>query len=169
LRNAAAAKANAHSAPHSLGGSTHSRGPTNATSSANLRPPASGKRLHLGVIRGGPELYLSSVRGTIAPVTTPSFSVNMDCLIDIGCLFPNFCKKAIARQLVDFTPIASSARGVVTRADGSTVSTVGSIVCNLSLISDTKPSFLGQLQCTYYQSLRLLSSLVTQPSGSMNS
>jgi hypothetical protein len=96
-RNAAAAKANAHSEPQSLGGSTHSRGPTNATSSANLRPPARGKLLHLGVIRGGPELY-HSVRGTITPVATPSFSVSIDCLIDTGCLFSNFCKEAINRQ-----------------------------------------------------------------------
>jgi hypothetical protein len=101
-RNAAAGKANAHSAPQSLSGSTHSRGPTNATSSANLRPPARGKLLHLGIIRGGPELY-PSMRGTMTPVTTPSFSVKIDCLIDTGCLFSNFCKETIARQLVDFT------------------------------------------------------------------
>jgi hypothetical protein len=132
---------NAHSKPQFLGGSTHSRGPTNATSSANLRPPARDKLLHLGVIRGGPELY-PSVRGTITPVTTPSFAVNIDCLIDTGCLFSNFCKEAIARQLVDFTPIAANARRVVTLADGSTVSTVGSIVCNLRLTCDTKAVFL---------------------------
>jgi hypothetical protein len=67
----------------------------------------------------------------------PSFSVNIDCLIDTGCLFSNFCKEAIARQLVDFTPIAANARRVVTLADGSTVSTVGSIVCNLRLTCNT--------------------------------
>ncbi len=73
----------------------------------------------------------------MTPVTTPSFSVNIDCLIDTGCLFSNFCKEAIARQLVDFTPIAANARRVVTLADGSTVSTVGSIVCNLRLTCNT--------------------------------
>ncbi len=135
-RSAAAAKANARSEPQSLSGSAHTRGPTNDCSSANLKPPAHGKLLHLGVIRGGPELY-PSVRGAMTPVTTPSFSVNIDCLIDTGCLFSNFCKEAIARQLVDFTPIAANARRVVTFADGSTVSTVGSIVCNLRLICNT--------------------------------
>jgi hypothetical protein len=74
----------------------------------------------------------------MTPVTTPSFSLNIECLIDTGCLFSNFCKKAIAKQLVDFSPIAANARGVVTLADGSTVSTVGSIVCNLRLTCDSK-------------------------------
>jgi hypothetical protein len=38
---------------------------------------------------------------------------------------------------VDLTPTADSERQVVTLADGSTVSTVGSIVCNLRLTCDT--------------------------------
>ncbi len=38
---------------------------------------------------------------------------------------------------MDLTPTADSERRVVTLADGSTVSTVGSIVCNLRLICDT--------------------------------
>jgi hypothetical protein len=101
------------------------------------RPSAVGKPLHLGVIRGGPELY-PSVMGTLAPVATPSLSVSIDCLIETGCLFSNFCKEAFARQLVDLTPIAVNERRVVTLADGSTVSTVGSIVCNLRLTCDTK-------------------------------
>jgi hypothetical protein len=119
-------------------------GPTNATSSANLRPPARGKLLHLGVIRGGPELY-PSVRGTITRVTTPSFSVSIDCLIYIGCLFSKFWKETIARQLVDFTPIATIASRVVTLADGSSVSTVGSIVCNLRLTCNTVAVFLKSI------------------------
>jgi hypothetical protein len=71
-------------------------------------------------------------------VATPSISLSINCLIDTGCLFANFCKEATARQLVDLTPTAASERRVVTLADGSTVSTVGSIVCNLSLTYDTK-------------------------------
>ncbi len=55
-----------------------------------------------------------------------------------GCLFANFCKEATARQLADLTPTAANERRVVTVADGSTVSTVGSIVCNLSLACDTR-------------------------------
>ncbi len=38
---------------------------------------------------------------------------------------------------MDLTPAADSERRVVTLADGSTVSTVGSIVCNLRLTCDT--------------------------------
>jgi hypothetical protein len=96
----------------------------------------------LGVIRGGPELY-PSVVGTIAPVATLSFSFNIDYLIDTGCLFSNFCQEAITRQLMDLTPIAVKERRVVTLADGSTDSTVGSIVCNLRLTScDTTVVFL---------------------------
>jgi hypothetical protein len=39
---------------------------------------------------------------------------------------------------VDLTPTAANERRVVTLADGSTISTVGSTVCNLRLTSDTK-------------------------------
>ncbi len=46
---------------------------------------------------------------------------------------------------MDFTPIAANARRVVTLADGSTVSTVGSIVCNLRLTCDTKAIFLKSI------------------------
>ncbi len=53
------------------------------------RPHAEGKPLHLGVIRGGPELD-PLVLGTLAPVATPSISLSIDCLIETGCLFANF-------------------------------------------------------------------------------
>ncbi len=111
--------------------------PTRQPSGNPQRPHAEGKPLHLGVIRGGPELY-PLVLGTLAPVATPCISLSIDCLIDTGCLFANFCKEATARQLVNLTPTAASERRVVTLADGSTVSTVGSIVCNLRLTCDTK-------------------------------
>jgi hypothetical protein len=120
-------------------------GPTKATSSAYSKPPARGKPLYLGVIRGGPELY-PSIKGTRAPVTTSSFSIGVECLIDTGCLFSNFCKEALARQLADLTPTAASERRVVTLADGSTVSTVGSIVCNLRMTCDTKAVFLKSIK-----------------------
>jgi hypothetical protein len=138
--------------PRSSGGPTNSWGSTNATSSAYSKPPARGKPLHLGVIRDGPELY-PSIKGTMAPVTTSSFSLDVECHIDTGCLFSNFCKEAIARQLVDLTPIAANTRRVVTLADGSTVSTVGSMVCNLRMTCDTKAAFLSLSKYTYYQSL----------------
>jgi hypothetical protein len=83
--------------------------------------------------------------GTLAPVATPTLSVSINCLIDTGCLFSNFCKKAIARQLVDLNPVAANARRVVTLVDGSTVSTVGSIMCNLRLTCDTKAVFLKSI------------------------
>ena len=115
-------------------------GPSNRStrqpSGSPQRPHAEGKPLHLGVIRGGPELY-PLVLGTLAPVATPSLSVSINCLIDTGCLFSNFCKEAIARQLTDLTPTADREHRVVTLADGSTVSTVGSVVCNLRLTCNT--------------------------------
>ncbi len=84
--------------------------------------------------------------GTLVPVATPSLSVSINCLIvDTGCLFFNFCKQAIARQIVDLTSLAANAQRVVTLADGSTVSTVGSIVCNLRMTCDTKTVFLKSI------------------------
>jgi hypothetical protein len=80
--------------------------------------------------------------GTLNIVATPSLSLSINCLIDTGCLFSNFCKEAIARQLVNLTPTADGGRRVVTLADGSTVSTVGSIMCNLRLTCDTIAVFL---------------------------
>ncbi len=47
---------------------------------------------------------------------------------------------------MDFTPIAANARRVVILADGSTVSTVGSIVCNLRLTCDTKAVLLKSIK-----------------------
>jgi hypothetical protein len=68
----------------------------------------------------------------------PHLTLFINCLIDTSCLFANFCnKEATTRQLVDFTPTADSERRVVALADGSTISTVGSIVCNLRLTCDT--------------------------------
>jgi hypothetical protein len=100
----------------------------------------------------------------MAPATTSSFSVDVECLIDTGCLFSSFCKEAIARQLVDLTPNAANARRVVTLADGSTVSTVGSIVCNLRMACDTK-AVLQKMhilsKCTCYQSLHSILFLVS--------
>jgi hypothetical protein len=57
--------------------------PAPQPSSIPQRPSAVGKPLHLGVIRGGPELY-PSVMGTLAPVATPSLSLSINCLIDTG-------------------------------------------------------------------------------------
>ncbi len=91
------------------------------------RPHAEGKPLHLGVIRGGPELY-PLVLGIVATVANPTLSVSINCLIDTGCLFANFCKEATARQLADLTPTAANERRVVTLADGSTVSTVAPVL-----------------------------------------
>ncbi len=45
--------------------------------------------------------------------------------------------RIIARQLVDVAPIAANASRLVTLADGSSVSTVGSVVCNLRSTCNT--------------------------------
>jgi hypothetical protein len=138
-KSATSTRAIGHSAPHWGSASATGApywGSAGAGSNANSRHPARGERLHLGVIRGGPELY-PSLRGTIAPATTSSCTLNINCLIDTGWWFSNFCKETIARQLVDVALIAANASRLVTLADGSSVSTVGSIVCNLRLTCNT--------------------------------
>jgi hypothetical protein len=57
---------------------------------------------------------------------------------------PPHCSSSWNR-LVDLTPTAASASRVVTLADGSTVGTVGSIMCNLKLTCNTVPVFLKSI------------------------
>ncbi len=80
-------------------------------------------------------------------VASPSISLNVDCLIDTGCLFSNFCKGATAKRLGNLSAmIVADRQRVVTLADGSSVSTVGSLRCNLTLIGeDNEPVFLKSI------------------------
>jgi hypothetical protein len=60
-----------------------------------------GKSTHLGVVRGGTDVY-PSVQGTLASSSTysPTENIVVECLLDTGCLFANFVKAdIIARRL----------------------------------------------------------------------
>jgi hypothetical protein len=59
-----------------------------------------GKSIHLGVVRGGTDLY-PSVQGTLASLSTysPIENIVVECLLDTGCLFANFVKADIASRL----------------------------------------------------------------------
>ncbi len=71
-------------------------------SSAVGNPPDQirGKSIHLGVVRGGTDVY-PSVQGTLASSSTysPTENIVVECLLDTGCLFANFVKADIARRL----------------------------------------------------------------------
>jgi hypothetical protein len=57
------------------------------------------------------------------------------CLLDTGCLFANFIKADIARRLGTRTQSADRQR-LVTLADGSITSSVGYVMCDVTLQHD---------------------------------
>ncbi len=57
------------------------------------------------------------------------------CLLDTGCLFANFIKADIARRLGANTQSADRQR-LVTLADGSITSSVGYVMCDVTLKHD---------------------------------
>ncbi len=57
------------------------------------------------------------------------------CLLDTGCLFDNFIKEDIARRLGTSTQSADRQR-LATLADGSITSSVGYVVCDVTLKHD---------------------------------
>ena len=97
-----------------------------ASSATAGNPPDQprGKSIHLGVVRGGTELY-PSVQGalTSSPMYSPYKHIDVECLLDTGCLFANFIKADIAKRLGPHTPSADKKR-LVTLADGSLTSSV---------------------------------------------
>jgi hypothetical protein len=91
---------------------------------------------HLGVVRGGTDVY-PSVQGTIASRSMESTTkhIVVACLLDTGCLFANFIKEGIARRLGTKTQSADRQR-LVTLADGSITSSVGYVMCDVTLKHD---------------------------------
>ncbi len=85
--------------------------------SSNQPDQNRGKGFHLGVVRGGSDVY-PSVQGTIASMSTESTTkhIVVACLLDTGCLFANFIKEDIARRLGASTQSADRQR-LVTLAD----------------------------------------------------
>ncbi len=123
-------------AAESLESQDHS--PLQATQTCILRrkqPPDHnrGKSIHLGVVRCGTDVY-PSVQGTLAWSSTysPTDNIVAECLLDTGCLFANFVKADIARRLGTHTQSADKQR-LVTLADGSLTSSVGYVMCDVTL------------------------------------
>jgi hypothetical protein len=65
----------------------------------------------------------------------PTEHIVVECLLDTGCLFANFVKADIARQLGLHTQSADKQR-LVTLADGSLTSSVGCVMCDVTLNHD---------------------------------
>ncbi len=79
------------------------------TSSAVNNPPDHnrGESIHLGIVRGGTDAYYS-VQGNLASPSmySPTEHLDVECLLDTGCLFANFVKADIARRLGPHTQSA---------------------------------------------------------------
>ena len=95
-----------------------------------------GKAIHLGVVRGGSDVY-PSVQGSLTSTSTDASTncIFVECLLDTGCLFANFVKADIARRLGTHTQSVDAKR-LVTLADGSLTSSVGCVNCDVTLTLD---------------------------------
>jgi hypothetical protein len=109
------------------------------TSTAVGNPPDNnrGESIHLGVVRGGTDVYPSVQQGTLASASmySPTENIVVECLLDTGCLFANFVKADIARRFGSHTQSADKQR-LVTLADGSLTSSVGYVNCDVTLTHD---------------------------------
>ncbi len=87
-------------------------------------------------MRGGTDVY-PSVQGTLASSSTysPTDNIVVEYLLDTGCLLANFVKADIARQLGPHTQSADKQR-LVTLTDGSITSSVGHVMCDVTLTHD---------------------------------
>ncbi len=111
--------------------------PKHASSAVNNPPDHNrGKSIHLGVVRGGTDVY-PSVQGNLASSSknSPTEHIDVECLLDTGCLFANFFKADITRRLGPHTQSAEKQR-LVTLADGSLTSSVRYNKCNVTLTHD---------------------------------
>ncbi len=78
-----------------------------------------------------------SVQGTLASLSmeSPNKRIVVECLLDTGCLFANSIKADIARRLGTHTQSADRQR-LVTLANGFITSSVGYVVCDVTLKHD---------------------------------
>jgi hypothetical protein len=78
-----------------------------------------------------------SVQGTLASrsMESPNKHIVVECLLDTGCLFANFIEADIARRLGTHTQSADRQR-LVTLTNGSITSSVGYVVCDVTLKHD---------------------------------
>jgi hypothetical protein len=104
-----------------------------------------GKLFHLGVVRGGSDMY-PSVQGTLTSTSTDAStnSIIVECLLDTGCLFANFVKADIARRLGTHTQSADKQR-LATLVDGSLTSSVGYVNCDVTLTHDETSMILNEV------------------------
>jgi hypothetical protein len=114
----------------------HSRSRNTKAAQGNPPDQNQGKFIHLGVVRGGTDVY-PSVEGTLASMSMYSSTehIVVECLLDTGCLFANFIKADIARRFGTHTQCANK-RQLVTLADGSLTSSVGYVNCDVTLTHD---------------------------------
>ncbi len=103
-------------------------------SSSNQPDQNRGKIFHLlGVVRGGTDVY-PAVQGNLSIDVDGELTnhIEVACLLDTGCLFANLNKEDIARRLGTNAQSADRQR-LVTLADGSITSSVGYVMCDVTL------------------------------------
>ncbi len=71
-------------------------------------------------------------------MNSPTKRIVVECLLDTGSLFANFIKADIAKRLGTHTQSADRQR-LVTLADGSITSSVGYVMCDVTLNHDETP------------------------------
>ena len=105
-------------------------------SSSNQPGQNRGMTFHLGVVRGGTDVY-PAVQGNLSIDVDGELTnhIEVACLLDTGCLFANFIKADIARRLGTNAQSADRQR-LVTLADGSITSSVGYVMCDVTLKHD---------------------------------
>jgi hypothetical protein len=98
-----------------------------ATTAQGHRPDQNrGKTFHLGVVRGGSDVYPSVQEALTSTSSDASTNcIIVECSLDTtGCLLANFVKADIARRLGTHTQSVDT-KQLVTLADGSLTSSVG--------------------------------------------
>jgi hypothetical protein len=121
------------------------RAQTATTAQGHRHGQNRGKTFHLGVVRGGTDVY-PFVQGTLTSTDTSTNHIVVECLLDNGCLFAKFVKADIARRLETHTQSADIKR-LVTLADGSLTSSVGYVNCNVILKHDAH----SMIHFTYFR------------------
>jgi hypothetical protein len=113
-------------------GPSISAAPAASSAQGNRSDQHRGKRFHLGVVRGGKDVY-PSVQGTLTSTSTDASTehITVECLLDTGCLFANSIKADMARRLGPHTKSAENKR-LITLADGSLTSSVGYVCCDVT-------------------------------------
>ncbi len=81
-----------------------------------------------------------SVEGVLQSEINPVLQISVECLFDTGCLFSNFIKEDVGKQLGSITQRGKEHRQV-TLADGSLTSSQGSLSCSVMLRHQSHGTF----------------------------